>query len=110
MLAASWSYLNRTPYNIGAALAYTGRGFQFHVSSDNLIGFFYPFDTRTLHLRAGLNLMLGCGGKRKKSSVAETYGGLPAPADCSWAGRKRNREKRMEKAADRLLRLKEEKR
>ena len=109
-LTASWSYLNHTPYNIGAALAYTGRGFQFHVSSDNLIGFFYPFNTRTLHLRAGLNLMLGCGGKRSKRSGGEAYGDLPDPAECSWSGRKKSREKRMGKAADRIMRLKEEKR
>lgn len=56
----SWSYLNNTLMNVGAGLAYTGRGMQVYAVSDNFLGFFRPLDTRTVNFRFGMNLMLGC--------------------------------------------------
>ncbi len=56
----SWTYRNNTLRNVGAALAYTGQGIQFFAASDNLLGFIQPLDTRSLNLRFGVNLMLGC--------------------------------------------------
>jgi hypothetical protein len=56
----SWSWLNNTSMNVGAGLAYTGRGVQVYAVSDNMLGFFSPLNTRTLNFRFGMNLMLGC--------------------------------------------------
>lgn len=56
----SWSYLNNTLMNVGAGLAYTGRGMQLYAVSDNFLGFIRPLDTRTVNFRFGMNLMLGC--------------------------------------------------
>ncbi len=99
MAAFSWSYLNNSVKNVGAALAYTGKGFQFHVSSDNLLGFFYPFNTRTAQIRAGCNIVFGCGGQRKKRNRSPSYGNLPGAGDCSWNGGRKNYQREMEKAA-----------
>jgi len=56
----SWSYLNQSVYNLGAGIAYTGRGLQVYAVTDNLVGFIRPLDSRTINLRFGVNLMLGC--------------------------------------------------
>lgn len=101
ILALSWSWLNHSAANAGAALAYHGDGFQFHVSTDNFLGFFFPFDTRSLNLRAGLNLMLGCPREREKESGTPVYEAPPGTGDCSWA-RSSRKEKRMQRKAERL--------
>jgi len=93
----SWSYLNNSIKNIGAGIAYHGKGFQFHLVSDNLLGFFNPFNTRTVNLRAGLNVMFGCSRDQKDS--AGTYGHRPRGGDCSWTGKPKNRDKLLKKAA-----------
>ncbi len=56
----SWSYLNNTLLNVGAGVAYTGRGMQLYAVTDNFLGFITPLDTRTINFRFGMNLMLGC--------------------------------------------------
>jgi len=88
----SWSYLNNSIKNIGAGMAYHGKGFQFHVVTDNLLGFFYPFDTRTVNLSAGFNVMFGCPRNKKEELEAESYGRMPRGGDCSWTGRQKKRE------------------
>ncbi len=93
----SWSYLNNSIMNIGTGLAYHGKGFQFHLVTDNLFGFFFPFNTRTVNLRAGFNLMFGCPGDKKER--ASSYGPMPGGGDCSWSGKPKNREKLLRKAA-----------
>ncbi|MDA3823327.1 MAG: DUF5723 family protein, partial [Bacteroidales bacterium] len=58
--AVSWSFVNNSALNFGAALAYTGRGLQVYAASDNVVGLFRPLDSRSINVRFGLNLMLGC--------------------------------------------------
>jgi hypothetical protein len=93
----SWSYLNNSILNIGTGIAYHGQGFQFHLVTDNLLGFFNPFNTRTLNLRAGFNVMFGCSGDKKDTTGS--YGPRPRGGDCSWTGKPKNREKLLKKAA-----------
>ena len=93
----SWSYLNRSIRNIGAVLALQGKGFQFHLASDNLLGFFQPFDTRTIQFRAGFNVLFGCPGTKKEELEASSYAGKPAGGNCSWATHQKIRKKRYRK-------------
>jgi len=99
----SWSYLNNSIKNIGIGLAYHGKGFQFHAVSDNLLGFFYPFNTRTINLRAGMNILIGCPRKGARKIQSESYG-PQRKGDCSWTGNKKVRkaiEKQTRKKATR---------
>lgn len=84
----SWSYLNNTIKNIGFGVAYHGKGFQFHAVSDNLLGFLYPFNTRTINLSAGMNILIGCPRKGAKSIQSESYG-PQRKGDCSWTGNRK---------------------
>jgi len=95
----SWSYLNHSVLNLGAGIAYYGKGLQFHLITDNFLGFFYPFDTRTLNLRMGVNLMFGCPGHRKTRIQNESYGRMPGGGNCSWTERPGKRERQMKRAA-----------
>lgn len=99
LATASWSYLNNSLANVGAGIAYTGPGIQFHAVTDNLLGFFFPFDTRTLNLRVGINLMLGCPRDKKEAFDAESYGNLPDPENCGSAESARKRERALRRAA-----------
>jgi hypothetical protein len=95
----SWSYLNHSLLNLGAGIAYYGKGLQFHLLTDNLLGFFYPFDTRTIHIRMGINLMLGCPRNRLGKLKSESYGPMPRGGNCSWTERPGKRERKMNRAA-----------
>jgi hypothetical protein len=97
----SWSYLNNSLKNIGAGFAFHGKGMQFHVVSDNILGFFYPFDTRTLNLRLGASVMFGCPRDKKSRLINESYGQVPSGGNCSWTDRPGKRKKRMQRAAKR---------
>jgi len=99
LATVSWSYLNNSIKNIGAGIAYHGKGFQFHLVSDNLLGFFFPFNTRTLNLRAGFNVMFGCSRDKRGQKAGEAYGQMPVGANCSWSGKPKKREKQMQRAA-----------
>jgi hypothetical protein len=98
LLAISWSWLNNSPANAGAVLAYHGKGIQFHVSTDNFLGFFFPFDTRSLNIRGGINLMLGCPRDRERQSGTETYEMSSPGGDCSWTGNQRKERQRQRRA------------
>lgn len=104
MATASWSYLNNSVANVGAGIAYTGRGLQFHLVTDNLIGFFFPFDTRTVNVRAGVNILLGCPGGKLDRRLPASYGTLPSPPGCSRNIFIGNREKKMARAVRRMNR------
>jgi hypothetical protein len=101
LATVSWSYLNNSIRNVGAGIAYHGRGLQFHLVSDNLLGFLYPFHTRTISLRAGFGLMFGCPGNKEKEIETESYGPGPKGGNCSWKGDLR-KEKKRRKRAERL--------
>ncbi len=102
LATVSWSYLNNSIKNIGAGLAYHGKGFQFHVVSDNLLGFFYPFDTRTINLRAGFNVMFGCPRNKKEKLESESYGPMPRGENCSPTVSPNKRERQLKKAARKI--------
>jgi hypothetical protein len=80
----SWSYLNNTYKNIGLALAWHGRGLQFHAVSDNVLGFFKPLDARNLNLRFGFGLMLGCPkNKKEELKMSNDYNPVSG-GNCFW--------------------------
>ncbi|MCK4991006.1 MAG: hypothetical protein KAS29_10990, partial [Bacteroidales bacterium] len=93
----SWSYLNRSIKNIGAVIALQGEGFQFYLASDNLLGFFQPFDTRTINLNAGFNVLFGCPRNKKEKIEAASYAGNPAGGNCSWSIKEKRRKQRYKK-------------
>ena len=80
----SWSYLNNSLLNAGVGIAWHGKGIQFHAVTDNLLGVFFPFNTRTLNLRAGINLMLGCPRNKKERLQEASYSFLPEGGDCPY--------------------------
>jgi len=94
LASLSWSYLNRSVRNIGAVLALQGKGFQFHLATDNLLGFFQPFDTRTIQFRAGFNVIFGCPRTKKEKLEAASYAGEIAGGNCSWSAPQKQRKKR----------------
>jgi len=97
----SWSYLNNSLKNVGLGIAYHGRGFQVHAVTDNLPGFFYPFNTRSINLRFGMNLMLGCPGSKRERLQQDSYGNLPGGI-CPYPEKpERKREKRIRAAKKR---------
>ncbi|MEA3461381.1 MAG: DUF5723 family protein, partial [Bacteroidota bacterium] len=95
----SWSYLNRSIKNIGAVLALQGKGFQFHLASDNLLGFFQPFNTRTIQFRAGFNILFGCPRTKKEELEAASYTGNPIIGNCSWSDQQKLRKRRYRRKA-----------
>jgi len=105
LATVSWSYLNNSIKNIGAGLAYHGKGFQFHLVSDNVLGFFYPFDTRTVNLRAGFNVMFGCPRNKKEQLEGESYGPMPRVGNCSPSVSPKKRERQIKKASKQYSRL-----
>ncbi len=105
LAAISWSYLNNSLKNLGAGIAYHGNGFQFHILTENLPGFFYPFNTRTINLRAGINVMFGCPRTKKEQMEGESYGRMPRGGDCSWTGKIKNRKKLLKKASRNQTRM-----
>jgi len=94
----SWSYLNHSVKNLGAGIAYYGKGLQFHLITDNFLGFFYPFDSRTLNLRMGVNVMFGCPRNKKSKIQNESYGPMPKVGNCAWTERPGKRKRQMQRA------------
>ncbi len=46
---------------------------QFYTVSDNVLGFLRPLDSRTINLRFGVNLMLGCPKRIYGSKTTERF-------------------------------------
>ena len=105
LATVSWSYLNNSLKNVGIGIAYHGKGVQIHAVTDNLIGFFYPFDTRTLNLRAGINLMLGCPRNKREELREESYGNLPKGGHCPYPEKPGRKRKQREKAIRKINRV-----
>ncbi|MEZ5071103.1 MAG: DUF5723 family protein [Bacteroidales bacterium] len=87
----AWSWINRSPLNLGAGLAWQGRNLHLHIVSDNVSGFLLPMQTRSLNLRIGAGFSWGCprdvrNARRDVPAAASTLAG-----DCSWAGGDRQR-------------------
>lgn len=95
----SWSYLNNSIKNIGTGIAYYGKGLQFHMVTDNILGFFYPFDTRTVNLRMGVNVMFGCPRDKIAKMQNESYGRMPKGGNCSWTEKPGKQHRKMKRAA-----------
>jgi hypothetical protein len=101
----SWSYLNNSIKNVGVGIALHGNGIQFHAVTDNLLGFFYPFDTRTLNLRFGINLMFGCPRNKKEELQEASYGKIPQGGYCPYPEKPERIKKKRLKATRRLNRI-----
>lgn len=83
----SWSYLNNTYKNAGAGLAWHSSGLQFHMVSDNLLGIIKPLDARTLNLRFGFSILMGCPKNRHEEiQMRNTYHTM-SKGNCFWAKR-----------------------
>lgn len=93
----SWSYLNNSIKNLGAVIALQGEGFQFHLASDNLIGFLQPFDTRTINFRMGFNVLFGCPRTKQEELEAASYAGNPLTGNCSWSNQQKQRKRKYKK-------------
>lgn len=53
------SYLNRSISNVGLGLMFRLGTFQIYGMADNVLGLVIPESTRTMHVRAGMNLIFG---------------------------------------------------
>jgi hypothetical protein len=100
LFTASWSYLNNSLKNVGLAVAYHGKGIQFHAVTDNMLGFFFPFNTRTINLRMGVNFMLGCPRNKRERLIEESYGKGPNGI-CPYPERPEKKQRKQEKAGAR---------
>lgn len=78
-LSLTYSILNGSFTNIGAAFNIGGERFQFYMLSDNLLAPFYPERVRNANLRFGFNLFWGCTQKKKKVNVPTSSG-----CGCFW--------------------------
>jgi hypothetical protein len=54
---ANWSYLNNTVSNIGTGFTFNLGLTQLHLATDNILGIFGQYNTRSLHLRAGITFV-----------------------------------------------------
>lgn len=78
-VSLTYSVMNGSFANIGAAINLGGESFQFYILTDNLLAPFYPERVRNANLRFGFNLFWGCKQKKKKLSIPESSGG-----GCFW--------------------------
>ncbi|MFC2089697.1 DUF5723 family protein [Bacteroidota bacterium] len=78
--SVSWTYMNNSFLNLGGGLAYSGRGLQVYAVSDNIIGLFKPLDARSVNLRFGMNILMGCPVNYNKVRKQE-YSMLPCPTN-----------------------------
>lgn len=86
--SVSWSLLNNSFMNLGAGLAYTGLGVQFYAVTDNIAGLVFPLNTRTVNLRFGMNLMLGCPQNYYRTRQPKRSM-VPCPRGLTLTGRRR---------------------
>ena len=54
---ANWSYLNNTVSNLGTGFTFNLGLTQIHLATDNILGIFGQYNTRSLHLRAGITFV-----------------------------------------------------
>ena len=80
----SWSYLNNTYKNVGLGLAWHGRGLQFHMVSDNVLGIIKPLDARNLNLRFGFSLMMGCPKNKEEEQQMSNEFSPMNKGNCYW--------------------------
>jgi hypothetical protein len=59
-VSASWSYMNRSIYNLGIGVGYGRSPVQVYLVSDNILGFIMPMSAKNINVRFGLNLNFGC--------------------------------------------------
>lgn len=97
----SWSYLNNSLRNLGAVLALQGEGFQLHLATDNLLGFFQPFDTRTINFRMGFNVLFGCPRSKQEELEAASYRGNPLNGNCEAPVKEKRGKLKYKKLRDR---------
>lgn len=78
-VSLTYSVMNGSFINVGAAFNLGGESFQFYMLTDNLLAPFYPEKVRNANLRFGFNLFWGCKQKKKKLSIPASSGG-----GCFW--------------------------
>jgi hypothetical protein len=88
--SVSWSYMNRSPVNLGIGFAYGRSPIQVYAVTDNLIGLIFPMDTHNVNLRFGLNLHFGCRAPFDANQCG-----------CSWL---RDADQKQERRSNRLHR------
>ena len=90
LFSLSWSYLDRSFANVGTGIAYSGRGLQIYLVSDNVIGLIRPLDTHTVNFRFGMNLMLGCPRDPREARKDPKH--MPM-GNCNWMERERGKKR-----------------
>ncbi len=65
----SYSYINRSPTNVGLALIFKVGPFQTFMATDNFLGFIWPQSTRNINFRFGTNVLLKCKKQESKASI-----------------------------------------
>lgn len=78
-VSLTYSVMNGSFANVGAAVNLGGESFQFYILSDNILAPFYPERARNANLRFGFNLFWGCKQKKKNLSIPTSSGG-----GCFW--------------------------
>ncbi|MDI3526810.1 MAG: hypothetical protein PWR03_993 [Tenuifilum sp.] len=78
-LALTYSVMNGSLRNVGAAFNLGGKRFQFYMLSDNILAAFYPEKARNANLRFGFNLFFGCTNKSRKPNAPPSMSG-----NCYW--------------------------
>lgn len=61
---------------VGFGLVLGRRPMQFYAVTDNLVGMIWPLSTRSVNLRFGLNLILGCSNESSPNKVKSSCNGI----------------------------------
>ena len=92
-VVGSWSYQYNTLKNIGLGVVLGKNPVQFYLISDNINSFFWPYGTRNVNLRFGINIIPGC--RKKEEEPSKNGSGIKSlEGACDWAnepGKKRRR-------------------
>ncbi len=76
-VSASYSIYNRSYNNVGLGIAISGGPVQYYIVSDNVLGSFFPQNTKNLHLHFGFNITLG-----RESNDRDKDGVIDKKDDC----------------------------
>ncbi|MBN2166382.1 MAG: hypothetical protein JW717_08915 [Marinilabiliaceae bacterium] len=80
---SSMSYQYNTINNIGLGIVLGHNPLQFYLISDNINSFIWPFETRSVNLKFGINIIPGCkinkSGKRQSDTKIKNLDGV-----CGW--------------------------
>ncbi|GAB4283252.1 MAG: DUF5723 family protein [Marinilabiliales bacterium] len=66
---ATYTIINNSFANIGAGVVFKTGPVQFYLVSDNILGPVYPYSTRDINIRMGINLLFGCNAKNSEAMI-----------------------------------------